>query len=352
MTIYWLMLLVPLLAGISPWKAKGALPKLQWILYGVILVIIIGLRHEVGGDWFPYIENFSGLGDGNLSQVITVGSPSRDFGFDILYWFSLKYLNGIYFTNFICAFIFIIGLFRLCNNMPIPWLALVVSIPYFIIVVAMGYTRQASAIGFIMWGLIDLMNGKQVKFYVMVILGTLFHKTALIMLPIGFLYFNSVTNFKNAIIFIILFTLAFFAFLAEKFSFLVYNYITNKMLESSGAFIRVGMNVVASIVFLYYNKQWRQYYKDSKLWLIFSAISLIMLPLTFASSTIIDRFALFLLPMQLVIFSRVPVFITNTYSRTLFILFVLFIYFGVMFVWLNFGTNSRCWLPYQNILFK
>ena len=353
MTTYWLMLLVPMFAGLSPWKAKGALPNVQWFLYGVFLIAIIGLRHEVGGDWLNYIQNYSGMEGVIFSDIIMQGTLNGDFGYLVIYWLSVNFLNGIYSTNLICAAIFVAGLLRVCKNMPVPWLALVVSIPYLVIVVAMGYTRQAAAIGFIMWGLIDLMNGKQVKYYVMVMFGVVFHKTSLLMLPVGFLYANSLSNLKNLFLFTLFFVIAFAGFMAEHISGMIYHYVEETQgMESSGAVIRVAMNVASSIVFLYFRKIWSERYNDLRLWMIFSIASLIMFPLAFVSSTFVDRMALYLLPMQLVILSRAAILITSVYHRTLYILIVLFLYIGALFVWGNFGQNSRYWLPYHNILFR
>ena len=347
------MLLVPLLAGISPFVAKGALPKLQWFIYGALLILIIGLRHEVGGDWSNYIENYAYMEDYNLSDAIMLHSISRDFGFEVIHWFSVHYLNGIYSTNMICASIFVVGLVRLCKNMPVPWIALVVAMPYLVIVVAMGYTRQAASIGFVMWGLIDLMNGKKGMFYTMVILGAMFHKTTMIMLPVGFLFGNSIRNPKDLLVFVLLFFIAFATFLADSINALVNNYLIHPgSMKSSGALIRVMMNMFAALVFLFFRKSWINSYTDASLWVIFTIITIGMVPLTFVTSTTTDRLALFFLPMQLVIFSRTPVLIVNVYNRTIFVLFVLFFYISVMFVWLNYGNFSSEWLPYQNLLFK
>jgi len=260
MSTYWLMLLVPLLAGLSPWKAKGALPLLQWFLYGFLLIFILGLRHEVGGDWLNYIQNFEGLVGVQFSEVFSIKSISRDFGFEVIHWFCLNYLNGVYATNLICAGFFTAGLLRICRRMPVPWLALTIAIPYLVIVVAMGYTRQAVAIGFIMWGLVDLMDGKQVRFYIALLFGALFHKTAIAMLPVGYLYGNSIRNIKDLMVFLVMFAVAFMAFMFDRLQFMVYNYVTNSEMESSGAFIRVLMNVAASLVFLYYRKKWAEKY--------------------------------------------------------------------------------------------
>jgi len=353
MTTYWLMLLVPMLAGLSPWKAKGALPYVQWLIYGVLLIIIVGLRHEVGGDWLNYIQGYSWLQGLKFSDLWTIENIADDFGFLLVHWLSENYLNGIYATNLICAAIFIAGLLRVCKNMPIPWIALAVAIPYLVVAVAMGYTRQAAAIGFMMWGLIDLINGRPICYYVMVFIGVFFHKTALFMLPIGFLYTNSLRSLTDWLLFVFLFITAIVALMAERLSYLIQHYVVDtEGMESSGALIRVMMNVFAALVFLYFRKRWAERYSDGRLWMIFSIISLVMLPLTFVISTTIDRMALYFLPMQLVIFSRTPLLIASTYNRTIFILSILFFYIATLFVWLNFGGYSTYWLPYRNLLFK
>lgn len=153
--------------------------------------------------------------------------------------------------------------------------------------------------------------------------------------------------------FVLLFTVAIVALMAERLSYLIQYYVIDtEGMESSGAFIRVLMNVVAASVFLYFRKAWAERYSDSGLWTIFSIVSLVMLPLTFVISTTIDRMALYFLPMQLVIFSRTPLLIASTYTRTLFVLGILFFYIATLFVWLNFGGYSTFWLPYQNMLLK
>ena len=97
-------------------------------------------------------------------------------------------------------------------------------------------------------------------------------------------------------------------------------------------------------------KKYKESFNDGKLWFIFSVVSVMLLPLVFSYSTFVDRIAIYFLPIQLVVFSRVPVLIQSTYNRTIFILGVIIVYFFALFTWLNFGNFSSFWLPYQNII--
>lgn len=84
----------------------------------------------------------------------------------------------------VCAAIFVIGLAKFALRQPNPWLVLI-AVPYLIIVVAMGYTRQAAAIGLVMWGLATFDRGRVRQFAVAVLAAVTFHFTAIAMLPLG-----------------------------------------------------------------------------------------------------------------------------------------------------------------------
>ena len=357
MTIYWIMLIFPTLALLTPIKLNRNLSTLNWLWVSLCLILIVGLRHEVGGDWENYITHNSlyvNLKNIDFIEVFSINNLSADIGFLIIHWFSQNYLYGIYSTNLICAAIFVVGLQRLCRNEPFPWIALIVSMPYLIIVVSMGYTRQAAALGFIMWGLVSLMSGQKGKFYLSIAFAVLLHKTALVMFIVGLLSNNYHLKYNNHnkrdyLIFGLMFI--FIAINYSKFANMVHFYITNTTMESSGAFIRVMVSSIAALVFLSFRKHWKGKYGDYHIWLIFSILTLIMLPLTFIISTTIDRIALYFLPMQVVIFSRISALIKDDNLTIIYILSLLILYFSILFVWLNYGSYSIYWIPYSNILF-
>ena len=350
MSIYWMILALPALFGLSPIKIDRDLKMILFWLFGIVLAILIGYRHEVGGDWFRYVDTAYGIQKGVSFDFSSF--DTGDYAYRLIHWISVNYLNGIYATNLICAVFFVAGLLRFSRAMSIPWMALFVSIQFLVIVVSMGYTRQAAAIGFLMWGLVDLINGKNIRFYVLVIIGSLFHFTSLIMLPIGLMYNikNNRIQFILLLLVIILSGMAIYALFLRQIDHMIYYYLTIKFHHSDGAVVRVLMSFLAAVVFFIFYKKYKKSFNDGKLWFIFSVVSIILLPLAFSYSTFVDRIAIYFLPLQLVVFSRIPILIESAYNRTLFIFGVIFIYVSTLFVWLNFGNFSSYWLPYQNII--
>ena len=351
MSTYWIMLLIPALAAMTPVRLDHNLQRVLFWLIGLVLIIIIGYRHEIGGDWFRYVDTAYGIQKGTPFDFLSI--YTGDYGYRLSHWFSVNYLNGIYGTNLINAVFFVSGLIRFCRFLPMPWVALLVSIPFLVIVVSMGYTRQGTAIGFLMWGLVDLINEKKYKFYLSIILGSLFHFTVLIMIPVGIVYNLKKVTFLRISLVLILFSLSaalVFIFFDDMIERMVYYYITIKFHHSDGAIVRVFMSFFAASIFFIYRKKFKERYKDERLWFIFSVVSIALLPIAFQYSTFVDRIAIYFLPIQMVVFSRVPALIQSDYIRTYFVILVLFMYFLALFIWLYFGNFSSFWLPYKNML--
>ena len=59
MIIYWALLLIPMSFIFHPVRTDAKLRTLIFWLTGAALVLIIGLRHDVGGDWDRYISIYS-----------------------------------------------------------------------------------------------------------------------------------------------------------------------------------------------------------------------------------------------------------------------------------------------------
>ncbi|MFK5892030.1 MAG: EpsG family protein [Pseudomonadota bacterium] len=317
-----------------------------WIFIGVLFTLFIGLREHVGGDWNNYLGHFNTMYYYSLSEILGRSDP----GYYSINWLLQDWGFEIYAVNLICGAIFTMGLIILCRQQPNPWLAFIVAIPYLIVVVAMGYARQAVAIGFVFWAIAALRDNQFMRFLLLVALAATFHKSAVLMIGLGlFLQGNGklIRFFAVAAIGFGIWS----AFLAQYQDTLWQNYVAVKM-QSQGAFIRVAMNFVPASLFIIFRKQWKRTYQDYTFWLMIALGSVASIFVVGLAPTAIDRVSLYFTPIQIVVFARLPQLLkdripikTSTWAIVLF-------YLLVLFVWLNYATHARFWLPYRNILFE
>jgi hypothetical protein len=186
---YWLMFIIPAFAAIHNARIEagqnpsGRFYQLNrgWVFVVVALTVMIGFRHEVGGDWTSYLQHYEALRYKTLLAALSY----RDLGYQLIQWVSMQLDWGIYGVNIFSGAIFSFGLVVFCRSLPRPWLALAVAMPYLVIVVGMGYTRQGIAIGLAMLGMVALGRLSVRKFVFWVILAATFHKSAVLLLPIA-----------------------------------------------------------------------------------------------------------------------------------------------------------------------
>ena len=110
------------------------------------------------------------------------------------------------------------------------------------------------------------------------------------------------------------------------------------------------MNAVPALIYLVFRQRFNLSKNEKSLYFWFSLISIILLILFFIlnSSTALDRIALYMIPLQLAVFSRLPDILGGSLQgRSITFLFVIVFYSLVMFVWLNFASHSYLWVPYK-----
>jgi hypothetical protein len=312
---------------------------------GVFVVLLIGFRYNVGADWDNYIEVFDNLRYTEFGESLVLSDP----GYMVLNWISHSIGFDVWFVNLICAAIFGFGFIQFAKQQPNPWLAGCVAVPYLIIVVAMGYTRQAVAIGLIMAGLAALEKQSIIKFAVYLTIAVTFHKTAVIVIPLV-----ALTSIRHRFVIGALMALMGYMlynwFLESSVDKFVTNYVDAEY-NSQGAAIRVAMNLVPAAIFLLFQKRFGLAEGTRKLWRNFSIAAFFMLLLLFVlpSSTVVDRLALYIIPLQLYVLSRVPdVFPDKAGGRNSQVVLLVILYSAVVqFVWLNYATHAQYWIPYE-----
>jgi hypothetical protein len=316
-----------------------------WRVIFVLLVLMIGLRHEVGGDWINYLPMVQEAAHQTLAEAILRSDPA----YGLLNWLGARSGLGVYLVNIVCATIFSWGLVMFCRAQPRPWLALVIAVPYLVIVVAMGYTRQGTAIGLAMLGLIALSKRKLLRFVFFVALAAMFHKTAVILIPLAVLA-GTRQKLWTAFWVSLSFALFYLLLLQDSVESLRSGYIDAQM-QSEGAALRLTMNALPAVLFLIFRRRFSMPEVDRTfwIWMSFGSLALVvMLLISSSASTAVDRVALYWIPLQLFVFSRLPSAIGNKGTLDRFLVFGIVAYSGtVLFVWMMFAAHAPDWLPYQ-----
>ncbi len=353
MWLYWLMfvsfaLMVFVGRNFKSLQLNSHTLKLEYRItyFGVAILFVclmIGLRYQVGGDWDAYLNKMYETSGEDWLESISRGDP----GYQFLNWIGANVGGGIYFVNTVCSILFVWGLSKFCIAQPRPWLALLVALPYFIIVVAMGYTRQSAAIGICMIGLTLLQDGKTFRFLLLLAVATLFHKSAVVLFP--FAIFSRQSNKLVTILGVfIIGALVAFLLVLDSLENLSYGYLESGY-SSSGALIRVVMNAFPALFFLIFLSKFQLPPDQRKfwLWMALAALLFVILLWISPSSTAVDRLALYWIPIQLVVWSRLPNALNFFGGKTIWLSLVVIYCAVVQFVWLFYADNSSYWVPYQ-----
>lgn len=347
MLAYWFLFLIPASFAASrgqrPANPGGRWPSL-WILMYLVLMSAIGFRHEVGADWFSYLDYILKASGQPFVEVITTVDPA----YGALNWLAAHLGGGPYFVNTACAAIFAWGLVVFCRAQPRPWLALVVAMPYLVTVVAMGYTRQGVAIGLAMLALVALSRQRFIRFVIFVVLAATFHKSAVILMPLAVLAASRKRIWTG--IWVVVTSLFLYVLLLQD-SLDAFNVIyIEAEYQSSGAAIRLAMNAVPAALFLLFRRRFFVPAADLSFWTWMSlgAFAFLGLLVVSPSSTAIDRVALYWIPLQLYVLSRLPDVLGTANGRNdLWVCLIVAYSALVLFVWLFFAQNAFAWLPYQ-----
>ena len=336
MLIYWAAFVLAAFGAI----AKLRFSRLGWAVVGVLLTFFIGLRFQVGGDWGAYLTYLYQASQIRFVEIFTLSDP----GYYLINWIAAWLGAGVWLVNLFSGAVFSTGLILFVRRLPSPMLAITVAIPYMVIVLAMGYTRQAVAFGFMLWGLTYLLDRRIVSFMLVLAVAVTFHKSAVILASLAALS-NTRNRVWTAIWVGFSGLLLYWLFLAEQVNGLWENYVESGY-SSDGGPIRVAMNATPALLFLVFRKRLVMGAEESALWFWISVFSLLCMPLVFQASTAVDRIALYLMPIQLVVFSYLPQ-LARADGRLVARVAVILFYGLVEFVWLNYATNSHYWVPYQ-----
>ena len=343
---YWIVFIFPSIVTIFENRISARNKIIIWYIFLFFLIIFIGLRYEVGGDWDQYNVVYKEIiGEGfNIFNL----DIKNDYFYTLVTHLSSLIIEDNIFVNFILSIIFIISLNYFIEKNSDYFLVLTGAIPIHITVVGMGFVRQAIAISFFLIAIKYLTINKNIKSFISIIIGIGFHKTLFPMLTI--LLFIKKTKF------LLLFIIIFFTFISYLFfnSYLrlIYYYSGEGLdLISYGALYRITISILFSVFLIVFSNILIENSIEKKIYFYLSFLCILSFLFVFNYSTLVDRFCFYFIPIQLFVLMRLKKLFKSQFNYFVVKLCIIIFYASVYFVWLNFSYYKFNWLPYKNIFF-
>lgn len=340
---YYFFLLIPI---ILTFNNNIRINRVSFNVFILLLIFFIGMRFEVGGDWDNYYRLFLKMNNYNFIDIFFL---NKEPGFILINYIFRLFNLGFYSINLFAAFVFICGFYTIIIKLKDPWIALILSLPYFIFVFAMGATQQSIATGFILLAFNYLSKKNNIKFILFVIIATLFHYTAIFI--IIFIFSNLELNRKNIINLVIFFLFSSLIFLPILIKqYLPYLTENIRQTTANGVYFRIIPLLLSAFCYIYLVNKKIFDFEDNKIWLLMSCISLIFIILIFNFSAAIDRFAYYFFVLQIITVSRILEVLKD--PKHIVIIKLLICLYSIMtfYIWFNFSNHFYMHVPYNSIV--
>jgi len=316
------------------------------------LLVFIGYRWNIGFDWNNYLYKVKVARTQDFSGVL----EESEILSNAAIWLASRTELGIVTLNLIAGFVMCAGLFLFARATENPWMTMVVTIPYYVIVV-MSATRQAMAIFIIFalyayWKRISLVTKMGVIF-----VASLCHTSAFVCM-IFVLPDVWRLPMLQRIVMLSAFAVisAYYVFWrpsnVEQFEYYNQTYIEYAdVLNSPGALAHVLMIVIPSALYILFFRMWRAARSDDRLVLYNCIVSIAIFPGVFFYSTAFDRLSLYFSAGALVALSSMPRVMTgNLISRKLSEAAMVMLHLAILYVWLRYANSAIAWVPYRNLV--
>ena len=341
------------------YKFDKKLSNFFYFYFILSLIFFTGLRFETGGDWSTYEYNFKNNGSDFKFLNFSVRS---DYGWEsiayILYQLDLEY----FILNLISSIFFFFSFSFYIKNFKYKILSYIISFPIIFIILLMGFTRQALAFSFLLISIKLITDKKFILSFIILTIGIFFHKSLLIFYFIFLLFPEKTLKFikKQKIINVI-----FYSFLLILLLFLIFQVIKTDLSNlylnyfgkavnsnpiSKGAYQRWFINLIPSLIFIFFHKRFLINIYEKRIYLTFSFLSIFLILAIPFFTTGVDRILYYFFVIQIFVFSYLPV-MTLRY-RKIYTFLISFYYLSILFIWLKYSYHSYLWYPYKNILLE
>ena len=320
-----------------------------WGLAFVVVVVFVGLRHHVGMDWNNYLFMIQKANIGSWWQSFNVVEP----GYATLLWIAGQHGWGIYGAYSIGTLIFAAGLFRYASTTPAPWIALLVAMPYLVIVISMSAARQAVAAGVLLWLVADWSRASVQKRVMLILLAGSFHFSAVIFLAFVLLDLRLPIWVKVAGTALMVGFMVYITQHLGSTDHILDNYIIGQteLTKSTGALFHVLLNGGPALMCFFFSRRDRATLIPDVLHNNLVTMAILLIPLALVASTAASRMTIYLFPVSMWIFAAFPLLLKDSNKEILYKIFLGIFFVGLMIFWMSAGNSAIAYLNYQNVLF-
>lgn len=328
-------------------SAHGARRQIYYIVF-LVLFLFSAFRFQVGCDWSGYYYQYLAAANTDWSLILKNRDP--------IWWAILGWIQDMSLpypvANIVSSAVFFIGVHVLAKRQPDPLGFMVLLLPILIINMPMSAIRQGAAIGLVCIAFAAFIDRRPLRFALWILLAAGFHSSALIFLLLLPIATGRYTKTRLLIAAILAIPGAILLGSGESAEVASSRYIETGR-EAFGAVFRVGLlGLSAAYFYFFVQKKWirlfPQDYSLASIGAILMALAFLLLPV---SSIIGDRFGYYLIPIQAMIFARLP-FLQFRFNQSLHSAIPYLVLLLVFGVWTQIsGHFQQCYIPYNNWLF-
>jgi hypothetical protein len=166
--------------------------KILLSLLYFIIVVQIGLRWETGTDWDPYYSQFNDVDD--VSMVFINVLAGFEIGYGFLTFYTHKLFGDYSVFLLLHALFFYAVIFKTAKNFS-PYLYLSLLFFYATNLGLVGSNRQLLALAICLLALPFVESKKPIPFFLLIILASLFHTTAILF--VVYYFFNRTLKLES-----------------------------------------------------------------------------------------------------------------------------------------------------------
>jgi hypothetical protein len=256
--------------------------------------------------------------------------------------------TDLYGVNFICTLLFLIGIFSYAQTTVRPWLAIGMVIPYLGFIIGMSGIRQAAAIGIGSFALARWTRLTAFSKLALIVFAAEFHTSALFLLI--FILLEGSGRLWLKVLLLTGFVMLLSSVGAGQDAIEIYNarYVAKNII-SHGSVAHIALSSVPGALYLIFRKRLEGAGLNDRLVAIGSIGSIVALPLSVASSTGVDRLALFFSFVQMWTYPALVASFPK--SQQIAITLCVFVILFIFVIYFTFGVAVAAFVPYRTILF-